>query len=349
MRVLVMGGTRFNGLALVRELVRHGHEVTVFNRGQTEAKLPHGVRRLLGDRHDHPGMREVFRDEEFDCIQDISAYTLDDVRSMVEIFEGRIAHYIFASSTVIYATSNVLPVTEDHPVDRSELQSEYGMNKLICEDYLLKQHRERGFPATIIPFSMVFGPDNFIQDREQRMFVRLLEGRPVLIPGDGTTVSQVGHVDDEARALRSLMLRNETFGKRFNLTGRDYWTDEGYVDACAAVVGVEPRKVFVPCELMDALWFNRLDGITAPEHGRDEQGYRRSLVGLIQRLAPNLHPWNHSMVFSSDRLRRATGWEPDYTFPAAVEQTYEWFRSEGLHEAREFDFRFEDGLLALAG
>ena len=39
MRVLVMGGTRFNGLALVRELVKHGHEVTTFNRGLTEAVL----------------------------------------------------------------------------------------------------------------------------------------------------------------------------------------------------------------------------------------------------------------------------------------------------------------------
>ena len=60
MKVLVMGGTRFNGLALVHELVRHGHDVTIFNRGQTEATLPRGVRRLYGDRTDHDGMREVF-------------------------------------------------------------------------------------------------------------------------------------------------------------------------------------------------------------------------------------------------------------------------------------------------
>ena len=52
-RVLVMGGTRFNGLHLVQELVKHGHEVTTFNRGITEAVLPPGVRRLHGDRTDH--------------------------------------------------------------------------------------------------------------------------------------------------------------------------------------------------------------------------------------------------------------------------------------------------------
>ena len=121
MKVLVMGGTRFNGLALVHELRRHGHAVTIFNRGQTEAAIPRGVRRLLGDRKDHASMAAVFAGEEFDCVFDISAYTPDDVRGMIEIFRGRTGHYVFASSTVIYAASKVLPISEDSPVDRSHV------------------------------------------------------------------------------------------------------------------------------------------------------------------------------------------------------------------------------------
>ena len=50
MKVLVMGGTQFNGLALVRELVRTGHDVTTLNRGKTAAELPPSVRRLYADR-----------------------------------------------------------------------------------------------------------------------------------------------------------------------------------------------------------------------------------------------------------------------------------------------------------
>ena len=146
MRVLVMGATRFNGLALVRELVKHGHEVTTFNCGQSEAVLPRGVRRLYGDRTEHARLREVLGDEEFDCVQDMSAYTLEDVRSMDEVFRGRIGHYIFASSTAIYAASKILPIRETHPVDRSERQIEYGINKLLCEDYLVD-----GLPAARLP------------------------------------------------------------------------------------------------------------------------------------------------------------------------------------------------------
>src|SRR6516162_10817890 len=129
-KVLVMGGTRFNGLALVQELVKWGHEVTVLNRGQTKARLPRAVRRLYADRTNHEQLREVLGPEEFDVVQDVSGYALADVQPLVEILRGRIGHYIFASSTVIYAKARVLPIRESGPVDRSERQTEYGLQKL---------------------------------------------------------------------------------------------------------------------------------------------------------------------------------------------------------------------------
>ena len=365
MKVLVMGGTQFNGLALVQELVRTGHDVTILNRGKTEAPIPRSVRRLYGDRTDHDRMRELFRDEEFDCVQDMSAYHPEDVELMIELFRGSTGHYVFASSTVIYATSGVLPITEDHPVDRGEKQNEYGMHKLLCEDILVREHRTSGFPATIVPFSMVFGPRNIMPDREQRMFARMLAGRPVLIPGDGHTLGQVGHVDDQARALRMMMGNPITFGKRYNCTGAQYYSDEGYVDTFASVLGVEPRKVFVPAPVMDDLWDGRLEldlGVqakalidirtsgAAQARARAAEGRRLfALSRLVQRIAPNLHRWNSSTLFSIERLRQDIGWTPEYTFRGMVEHTYDWYRRERLDESLTFDWTFEDALLAHVG
>jgi nucleoside-diphosphate-sugar epimerase len=359
MRVLVMGGTQFNGLALVHELVRRGHDVSVLNRGQTEADLPPSVRRLVGDRTDHDRMRELFRHEEFDCVHDISAYHPEDVQLMTELFHGRTGHYVFAGSTVIYAASDILPITEAHPVDRGPDQNEYGLHKLLCEDHLIRQHREKGFPATIVPFSMVFGPNNAIPDREQRMFIRLLRGRPVLVPGDGTAMGQVGHVDDQARALCMLMGNPATFGKRYNLTGSQYFTDEGYVDTFARVVGVEVEKLFMPAAVMDAAWDGELElsasrsagsriNIRQSSEGRQRAtraGRRFQLSMLVQKLAPNLHRWDRNVVFSIDRLRHDVGWEPEYTFASMVAHTYEWFRREGLDAKLDPDFGFEDQLI----
>ena len=330
MQTLVMGGTRFNGLHLVQELVRYGHNVTILNRGVTEAAVPREVRRLYADRKDHQQLKEVLGSEEFDVVFDISAYVLEDVESMVDIFEGRAGHYIFASSTVVYAASNILPINEDFPVDSTPRQSDYGRNKLICEDYLVGVYRQRHFPTTSARFSMVFGPDNGIIDREQRMFVRLLNGRKILIPGRGTTLGQIGHVDDEARALRMMALNPRTYGEIYNVTGKDYFSDEGYVDTCARAVGVEPQKVFVPAEIMDE---------SSPATRRP----------LIQRLAPYIHRWDESTVFGMGKLWDHLGYEPFYTFETAVQQTYEWFMSQGLDKQREYDFSEEDELINRVG
>ncbi len=357
MKILVMGGTQFNGLALVRELSRHGHDVTVLNRGKTPVELPRGVQRLFADRTDVSALRSALGGRDFDVVYDVNAYRPEDVRTMAELLRGRVGHYVFVSSTVIYAASNLLPIGEDHPLDRSPRQNEYGRLKIECEDLLVREHRERGFPATTVALSMVLGPNNILPDREQRMFARLLAGRPIPIPGDGTTLAQVGHVEDQARALRMLMANPRTFGRRYNLTGADYFSAEGYVDTFAATVGVEPRKVFVPAPLMEDLYAGRASlapgevqakiDIRSTETPGAVLRQRFLLTFLVQRLAPHIHPWNRSVVFSVERLREDVGWKPEFTFPAAVEHTYAWFRQQGLHETTRFDWSWEDQLLEL--
>ena len=321
MKVLVMGGTQFNGFALVRELVRTGHEVTILNRGKTVAPVPRSVQRLVCDRTDSDALRAVLGREEFDCVFDISGYRPEDVQLMVEIFRGRVGHYIFASSTVIYAASNLLPIAESHPVDRSERQNEYGLNKLLCEDVLIREHREKGFPASLAAFSMVFGPRNIIPDREQRMFMRLRQGRRVLIPGDGTTVGQVGHVHDEARALCAMMLNPRTFGRRYNLTGADCYTDEGYVDTFADVLDVSPEKVFIPVELMEELWAGKIELSGGPRlrQGGHPQPDRRA--GSPPVPAPTVDPASCTAhpPLESQRILQHRAAEAGYRLAAGVQ------------------------------
>jgi len=352
-----MGGTQFNGLALVRELARTGHDVTIVNRGKSQAVVPTGVRRLIADRTDHEQMRDVLGREHFDAVVDVSAYLPGDVELMVELFKGRITHYVFVSSSVIYAPSDVLPITEDHPVDASARQNEYGRNKLACEDILFREHRENGFPATVVAFSMVMGPNNILPDREQRMFQRFLQGREILIPGRGRTIQQIGHVDDQARALRMVLGQPVTFGQRYSLTGKDTFTQEGYVDLCSEILGREARKVFVPADLMDDLWNGRVSvKMTRVKASADTRGTERPdpvmvtrflLTMLVQQIAPHLYHWDQSAFFSVDKLRRHVGWEPEYTTRGAIEQTWRWYAATERPETQTFDFGFEDDLLRL--
>jgi len=357
MKVLVMGGTQFNGLALVNELVNEGHDVTVVNRGKSDkVELPRSVKRLYCDRTDTKQMKEVLGGLEFDCIQDMSAYQIEDVQLMEEIFRGSTGHYIFASSTAIYDSTKLLPITEDHPVNDSAQQGDYGLGKIRAEEFLVRKYRETGFPATIGVLSMMFGPNNILPDRVQRMFKRILSGRPVLIPGDGTTLGQIGHVEDGARAFRMMMQQPVTFGKRYNLLSDGYYSDEGYVDTFAKVTGVSPQKIFIPHQLMDDFWTGEakidMQRVTANIDTRskassDHVQMLYGLTKLIQRLGPNLHHWSHSVIFSTDRLKRDIGWSPRYTFSGAVEHTYQWYRDKGINDSLEFDFDFEDRLIEM--
>jgi nucleoside-diphosphate-sugar epimerase len=356
-KVLVLGGTQFNGRALVRELVRAGHDVTILNRGKSPGTVPAGVRRLVADRGDLASLRAALGREEYDVVHDVTAYRPEDVAFMTEHFRGRTGHYVFVSSTVIYAASTRLPIHEDFPVERGPLQNEYGRNKLLCEDLLVRAHREHGFPATTVCLSMVFGPHNILPDREQRMFVRLLTGRPILIPGDGTTIAQVGYVDDQARALRMLMGKSATFGRRYNLTGADFFTAEGYVDTFAQVVGTPASKLFIPAPLMDDLFDGRVAARpvavaakidTRASERPDELARNRFLLSmLVQRIAPHIHRWNANVIFGVERLREDVGFVPEVRFPGAVAETFEWFQRERVAEQTSFDFSFEDELVRL--
>ena len=366
-RVLVVGGTQFNGLALVHELVAQGHDVAVLNRGKSQADIPESVERLVADRTEPDTVADALAGRDWDCVQDMTAYHPEDVAQMIELLAGHVGHYIFASSTVIYAQSDHLPIAETHPTarDRSEGQIEYGAHKLLCEDLLDDAFAASGFPASTVAFSMVYGPHNSIRDREQKMFHRLLAGRPVLIPGDGTTLLQVGHVQDQARALEQMMGKEITFGERYNLTGKDYVTRNGYVDTLAEVTGTSPTKVPIPPEVMEGLWTGALEiDVGATNVGMDirsssaantspeAQAMRRrfQLAQLVQTLAPNIHWWNRPTIFSIDKLRDHIGWEPQFDFRSMTEQTYGWFQEQGLAAATaEQDWTFEDQLLEHLG
>src|SRR5206468_936191 len=50
MKLLVLGGTKNLGRHVVEAALANGHEVTLFNRGQTNPGLFPSVRRIAGDR-----------------------------------------------------------------------------------------------------------------------------------------------------------------------------------------------------------------------------------------------------------------------------------------------------------
>lgn len=353
MRVLVIGGSRFNGLALVALLAARGYDVSVFNRGLSGEKLPGGVRTIRGDRQDHAGVRERLRGRRFDAVVDFAGYEAADVRALVQALDGHCGHYVFISSCVIYAPSTRTVITESDPVERGPRQTEYGIKKLECEDWLWEAARSQGLHATVVAFAMMGGPRNFVRDREQKMFERLLTGRPVLLPGDGSTVIQYGHVQDGAAAIASVLGKVVAFGKRYNVGGSDAFTDRKYIEVVASVMGVDPKVHSVAAPVMTELWEGRLaadvalprmasTGIPVGTSSATLSALRS--LGLL-RLAPSMRRWDEGVFMSSDRLRADTGWLARNDIRSLLSDAWEWYRQPQVRCCVDHDFSFEDTVM----
>ena len=321
MRVLVTGGNRYIGLDLVFELARRGHDVTVAN--SHEAPLPDGARRIHVDRR-VPGALaaalEKHRDT-FDVVFDHTAFQPSDVLPMVELFRGRIAHYVFTSSQAVYRRSFVQPIKEEfrrHAPEDTDARKAYGVGKVQCEDLVLAEWSRNGFPATCLRVGHTLGPRSPQPTRDPGFFARLEAGRPVLIPGDGFAALSLVHINDVARLMASLIGNEHVKGQAYNVAGAEITSIVGVVHLIARAMGVAARVVQVP-------------------------------MALARRQHPPLVHWGEAVtgtaVLSIEKARRDIDWEPRFTIEAGYRDAYAWYEREG-RSWYQFDFARDDALLA---
>ena len=321
MRTLVMGGTEFISLHLVRELLSHGHEVTVFNRGKRAERLPAGVKAIAGDRKDHAGLRERLKGHRFDGVFDITyAPTLeDDVAALVAALEGQ-PHIIFISTGRVYDHSLPIPYSEE--TARSLYWGEYARHKITSEELLFERHRKGGGPITIVRPTHVMGPLN-TRNNETFFMDRIARGRPVLVPGHGGWLRQFGHVEDLAIAMAAMLGNPKSHGQAYNVMGEDTVTQVGFVELIAeAMKKPVTFRHFAPALL---------------------KSFDKPLPVFGQNLVYECHA-----VHTTSKLRQDMGIRPRYTLASALAHTWEWYKGEGLVD-RPVDFTFEDGLLAKIG
>src|SRR5690349_1356390 len=114
MRLLVLGGTRFLGRAIVDEAISRGYDVTTFSRGLSGEPRP-GAEALHGDRTSYPDLLRL-AERDFDAAIDTSVMAPVHVAALAQILGGRIGHYTYVSTISVYPGFPSEPVTEESPV-----------------------------------------------------------------------------------------------------------------------------------------------------------------------------------------------------------------------------------------
>jgi nucleoside-diphosphate-sugar epimerase len=139
MRLLILGGTKFLGRATTDAALQHGHDVTLFNRGETNPELFPEAEKIRGDRTND---LSALRGRTWDAVVDPSGYVPHVVRASAEALADAVQYYLYVSSISVYADFSV-PSDEtsereelgDLPADRLlEDYSNYGPLKALCED-----------------------------------------------------------------------------------------------------------------------------------------------------------------------------------------------------------------------
>ncbi len=261
LKILVLGGTGQTGPQFVRQALAHGHQLTLFNRGnRTEDMFPE-VELLVGDRFPENGdglsaLEAAVKDgRQWDVVLDVWPHIPRLVEATADLLKDNAERYMFVSSMSVYEDSSTKNQDENAPVgsapdaDNMEFNWElFGPFKAECENRVRKL-----FPGkrhTIYRPGLIVGPRDFSY-RGGYWPVRVRKGGEVLAPGDGTTPTQI--VDSRDLTAFELRCMEQGTHGTFNICGphpNNPLTMDGLMHACKAATGSDATFTWVPADFL---------------------------------------------------------------------------------------------------
>jgi 2'-hydroxyisoflavone reductase len=248
MRLLVLGGTRFLGRALVEAALARGDDVTLFNRGRTNPELFPEVEQLRGDRtRDLDALSGL----EWDAVLDVAGFEPQVVGLSTSALRGRVGRYVFVSTVSVYADHSV-PQVEGAALLAPD--DTYGALKAACEQVVQEAY---GDQALVVRPGLIVGPHD-PTDRFTYWPRRVAEGGRVLAPGDPRDPVQFVDVRDLAEWI--LHASGAGLAGVFNATG-ETTSFERLLDECLRAAGGDARFVWVPSERLLAAGLEEWMGV----------------------------------------------------------------------------------------
>lgn len=337
MNILIIGGTRFMGPVVARELISGGHAVTVFHRGETDNDTPDTVRHIHGDRDRLSDYRSQFQQLQPDVVLDMMVLTPQQAADLVSTVTGITGRLVVASSCDVYknygslwqrepgeSTSgrltedsalreNLYPYREDVKGPADPL---YNYDKILVEQEMMNGP----ISATALRLPMVYGPN----DRQHRLYgymKRMIDHRPaILLDQERIDWRGIrGYRDNCAHAISQAVTNPASAGRIYNVGEPRALTETGWITAIADIIGWNGQIVPVP------------DG---------------QLPDYLQTPLD----WSHQLDVDSSRIRRELDFNETVDFKEGLRRTIEWeLANPPAAPADKFDYNAEDKLLRKAG
>lgn len=254
MKILFVGGTGTISMAITRLLAKQGHELYLINRESRSAELPENVHVINGDINDEEDIRKKLEGMSFDAVGEFIGFVPEHIERDYRLFKDITKQYIYISSASAYQKplADCL-ITESTPLANPYWQ--YSRNKIACEELLMRKYREDGFPVTIVRPSHTYDERSVPlgvhgRNGSWQVLKRMLEGKPVIIHGDGTTLWTITHNSDFAKAYAGLVGNIHAIGQAFHITSDESVTWNQIYGIIASALGVELKACYVPSDLL---------------------------------------------------------------------------------------------------
>jgi nucleoside-diphosphate-sugar epimerase len=248
-KVLFIGGTGIISSGCAPVALEQGIELTFLNRGTSTRPTPKDVRTITADINDLDSAKAALSGETFDAVVHWIAFHPSQIERDIELFRDKTSQFVFISSASAYQTPPAtLPVKETTPLDNPFW--EYSRNKIACEQALFDAYRREQFPMTIIRPSHTYDRTLLPFDYGYTVLRRMLDGKPVVVHGDGTSVWTLTHHSDFAKGFVPLLGNPDVLGEAFHITSDEWLTWNQIYDFVASAAGVEAKKVHVPSHII---------------------------------------------------------------------------------------------------
>jgi nucleoside-diphosphate-sugar epimerase len=333
MKALFIGGTGQISAAIVRKLANElGWDVWLLNRGLRQSDVPDDVHRIIADIHNEEDVEKALEGMTFDVVCEFIGFRVEDVERDYRLFKGKTKQYIYTSSASAYhkpAAGYI--ITEGTTLANPHWQ--YSRDKIACEEFLMKKYREEGFPVTIVRPSHTYDERSIPvavhgKGGSYQVIKRMLEGKPVIVCGDGTSLWHVTFNADFAIGFTGLMGNPHAIGEAFQITGDEVLTWNQIMETVAQALGVPYKPYYVPSDFLAA--------VADEKYGYDFEG------GLIGDKAV-------SVVFDNTKLKSIVpdmGTHVPFSQGARIAVDYILsHKEECCREDPEFD-AFSDSVIA---
>lgn len=321
-KALFIGGTGTISMAITKSLAKDfsdDWELYLLNRGNRSSELPAGIKVIHADINNEDEAKAALGDMTFDTVCDFIGFVVPQLERDYRLFKGKTKQFMYISSASAYQKPvGDFRITEGTPL--ANPYWEYSRNKIACEEFLMEKYRSEGFPVTIIRPSHTYDVRNVPlgvhgDNGSWQVIKRMLDGKPVIIHGDGTSLWHMTFNEDFAKGFMGLMGNAHAIGESYQITNDESLTWNQIYQTIADVLGVELKAVHVSSEFLAAASHYDFTG------------------GLIGDKA-------NTVVFDNTKLKRAVpGLNMNIRFEQGVRKTLDYVLSH--KECQKEDPKFD--------